>query len=168
MTPQIQQHLNHSDMSLINSNMQSGLSPLISSIQICTCTSQHLHDRGLIAEGRVVNGAISILILQLDVRVVIQQNSDHFQVAVLAGGLQRRVAGKDAVDVGPDGRAGRVALFQHFLAFRCISVGGRFHELLVHVAGDVRLEELLEEGAETLAARGAVHCAVFAGYFGYG
>lgn len=168
MTAEIQQHLHHPDMSLINTDMQRRLPPLVARVQVGAGVGQQLHDGRLVAEGGVMDRPVPVLILDLHVGVETQQHRDHLQVAVLAGRLQGGVAGEDAVHVGADAGARGIALLEHLLAFLGVAVGGRLDQFLVHVAGDVRLEEFLEEGAEAFAAVRVVHGAVLAGHFGHG
>ena len=62
-------------------------------------------------------------------------------MAVLAGGLEGRVAGEDAVHVGVDPLENLFDLLR-------VAVGRRFDQLLVNVARHVRFEQLLQQGAQ--------------------
>lgn len=168
MTSKIQEHLHHPNMSLINANMQSCLPSLITRVQISPGVGQQLHNGRLITESGVMYSPITVLILNLNIGMESQQHRDHLQVAVLAGRLESGMAGEDTVYVRPYSRTSCVALFQHFLAFLRVAVSGGFHQFFVNVTGDVRFEELFEQGAEAFAAVGVVHGTVFARHFRYG
>lgn len=140
MTREIQEHLHHTDMSLINTNMQSGLPSLIARVQIGAGVRQQLHNGRLVAESGMMDGPIAVLILDLNISVESQQHRDHLQVTVLAGRLESGVAGEDAVHVRPYTRPGCITLFENLLAFLRVAISGGFHEFLVDVARDVRFE----------------------------
>ena len=65
---------------------------------------------------------------------------------VLTSGLESGVAGEDAVDVA-------VLPLKELLYLLAVPVGRGLDQLLRHVAGDVRLEELLQQRRQSLCRK---------------
>jgi hypothetical protein len=56
-------------VALIDGDVKGRLTTLVSRVQIGAGRSQQLHDGGLVAEGRVVNGPVAVRVFDLDVGV---------------------------------------------------------------------------------------------------
>ena len=64
VTGEFEQNFHDSDVALIDGNVQRGLAPLVASVQIGSRVSQQLHHRRLVPKGCMMNGPISVLVLQ--------------------------------------------------------------------------------------------------------
>ena len=64
MAAELEEGLDHSHVPLIDRDVQGCLASLISGIEICSALGQQLHDGRLITEGGVMDGSVSIFILQ--------------------------------------------------------------------------------------------------------
>jgi hypothetical protein len=56
-------------VALVDGDVKGRLPPLVSRVQIGAGRSQQLHDGGLVAEGRVVNGPVAVRVFDLDVGI---------------------------------------------------------------------------------------------------
>jgi hypothetical protein len=56
-------------VALIDGDVKGRLPTLVSRVQIGAGRSQQLHDGGLVAEGRVVNGPVAVRVFDLDVGI---------------------------------------------------------------------------------------------------
>ena len=77
MTLQVEQRLDDSDVSLVDGDVQRSLPPLVARVQVRAGVCQQLHDGWLVAEGRVVDGAVAVLVLDLQLGLVPDEGADH-------------------------------------------------------------------------------------------
>ena len=82
-------------------------------------------------------------------------------MTVLAGGLERGVAGKHPVNAA-------VWPGDQLLHLGLVTVGRRLDQLLHHVARHVRLEQFLEQGGESLATAGTGQTLAVTGHLAHG
>ena len=52
-------------MPLVDGDVEGGLPPLVPGVEVGSGVGQELHDRGLVTEGRMVGGPITVLVLDL-------------------------------------------------------------------------------------------------------
>lgn len=69
VTTKVQQRLHNLKMAFIDSDMQRCLPTLITSIQVSTASVQDFNNSTLISKGCMVNGSISIFILNISMKV---------------------------------------------------------------------------------------------------
>ena len=86
-------------MALVDANVQWRLAPLVASVQVCATSVKQLDHLWLVTKRRVVHGPVSILVLDLHVDVILHEDLDEFDMAVLGCCLERSVTGKHAVNL---------------------------------------------------------------------
>lgn len=70
MAAKLQQDLDHTDVTLVDPNVEGGLAALVASVEVSAPAMQQLDDLRFISEGCMVHGTIPILVLQ-------HQNAKH-------------------------------------------------------------------------------------------
>ena len=66
-------------MTLVDRNVQGRLSPLVPGVEVGPGVGEKLHDRGLVSKGRVVNSAIPVFVLDLQLSLVPDQGAYDLQ-----------------------------------------------------------------------------------------
>lgn len=74
MAAQVQQRLHHLQVALVDGDVQWGLAALVAGIQVGASPLEDLDDGALVPKGRVVHGAVTILILEKD-----QEHDDVYE-----------------------------------------------------------------------------------------
>ena len=85
MASQIKQRLDDPDVTFVDGDVQRRLPPLVSRVQIGAGRSQQFHDGRLVAERRVVDGAVAVGVLDLDVGTAAKQHANHLKKYRLIG-----------------------------------------------------------------------------------
>lgn len=83
MALQVKEGLYHPDVPLVDGDVERRLPPLVPRVQVGARVRKQLHDGGLVAEGRVVDGAVAVLVLDLQLGLVADEGADHLQADVL-------------------------------------------------------------------------------------
>ena len=111
-------YLDDADVALVDADVERRLATLVAHVEVCAPALQQLDDFRLVTERRVVHGAVTVLVLDLEVDAAAHEDLDHLRVPVLRRRLQRRVAREHAVHF-------RFRSLQDLLHFLRVAVSGR-------------------------------------------